>query len=153
MFFLFQRIQQLAELRQLDLFRSHVVGDFLLDKDPLFARLNLADDELKLYEQLYAQLAPRAPTPDLVIYLQAPAEALVERVARRGIAAEARIGTEYLRRLADSYADFFHHYDAAPLLVVNAEHLNPIERDADYALLVAQIEKMRGRREYFSLAA
>jgi deoxyadenosine/deoxycytidine kinase len=153
MFFLFQRIQQLAELRQLDLFRSHVVGDFLLDKDPLFARLNLADDELKLYEQLYAQLAPRAPTPDLVIYLQAPAEALVERVARRGIAAEARIGAEYLRRLADSYADFFHHYDAAPLLVVNAEHLNPIERDADYALLVAQIEKMRGRREYFSLAA
>jgi deoxyadenosine/deoxycytidine kinase len=130
-----------------------VVGDFLLDKDPLFARLTLADDELRLYEQLYAQLAPSAPAPDLVIYLQAPAEALVERVARRGIAAEARIGAEYLRRLADSYADFFHHYDAAPLLVVNAEHLNPIERDADYALLVAQIEKMRGRREYFSLAA
>ncbi len=153
MFFLFQRIQQLAELRQLDLFRTHVVADFLLDKDPLFARLTLAEDELKLYEQLYARLAPSAPPPDLVIYLQAPAETLIERVARRGIASEARISGEYLRRLADSYADFFHHYDAAPLLVINAEHLNPIGRDEDYALLVSQIEKMRGRREYFSLAA
>jgi len=153
LFFLFQRIQQLAELRQLDLFRSHVVADFLLDKDPLFARLTLADDELRLYEQLYAQLAPRAPAPDLVIYLQAPAEVLVERVARRGIAAEAKITADYLRRLAASYAEYFHHYDAAPLLVVNAEHLNPIGRDEDYALLVSHIEKMRGRREYFSLAA
>jgi len=152
LFFLFQRIQQLAELRQLDLFRSHVVGDFLLDKDPLFARLTLADDELKLYEQLYAQLAPRAPAPDLVIYLQAPADTLIERVARRGIAAEAQISSDYLRRLAAGYAEFFHHFDAAPLLVVNAEHLNPIERDDDYALLVSHIGKMRGRREYFSLA-
>jgi len=153
MFFLFQRIHQLAELRQLDLFRTHVVGDFLLDKDPLFARLTLADDELRLYEQLYAQLAPSAPAPDLVIYLQAPAQTLVERVARRGLPAEADISADYLRRLADSYADYFHHYDAAPLLVVNAEHLNPIEREEDYALLVSHVEKMRGRREYFSLAA
>jgi len=153
LFFLFQRIQQLAELRQLDLFRTHVVGDFLLEKDPLFARLTLADDELKLYEQLYAQLAPRAPAPDLVIYLQAPSETLIERVARRGNAAEAAITGEYLRRLADSYAHFFHHFDAAPLLVVNAEHLNPVGRDEDYALLVAHIERMRGRREYFSVAA
>jgi deoxyguanosine kinase len=152
MFFLFQRIQQLVELRQLDLFRTHVVADFLLDKDRLFARLNLADDELRLYEQLYAQLAPRAPVPDLVVYLQAPAETLIERVARRGIATERKITADYLRRLADSYAEYFHHYDAAPLLVVNAEHLNPIGRDDDYALLVSQIEKMRGRREYFSLA-
>jgi len=152
MFFLFQRIQQLTELRQLDLFRTHVVADFLLDKDPLFARLNLADDELRLYEQLYAQLAPRAPVPDLVVYLQAPAETLIERVARRGIAAESKIKADYLRRLADSYAEYFHHYDAAPLLVVNAEHLNPIGRDEDYVLLLSQIERMRGRREYFSLA-
>ena len=153
LFFLFQRVNQLRELGQRDLFSQAVAGDFLLDKDPLFARLTLADDELKLYEQLYAQLAPRAPLPDLVIYLQAPAQVLVERIARRGILAEERITAEYLRRLADSYADFFHHYDAAPLLVVNAEHLNPIERDGDYALLVSHIGAMRGRREYFSLAA
>ena len=153
LFFLFQRIGQLAELRQLDLFHTLVVGDFLLDKDPLFARLTLADDELKLYEQLYAQLAPRAPAPDLVIYLQAPAEALIERVARRGNPDEAGITTDYLRRLTDSYASYFHHFDAAPLLVVNAEHLNPIGREENYALLVSRIARMRGRREYFSVAA
>jgi deoxyguanosine kinase len=152
LFFLFQRIQQLTELRQLDLFRTHVVGDFLLDKDPLFARLTLADDELRLYEQLYAQLAPRAPTPDLVIYLQAPAETLIERIARRGNPDESAIGEDYLSRLTESYARFFHHFDAAPLLVVNAEHLNPIASDADYELLVSRIEKMRGRREYFNAA-
>jgi deoxyadenosine/deoxycytidine kinase len=153
MFFLFQRAGQLAELRQLDLFHSHVVTDFLLDKDRLFARLTLADDELALYEQMYRHLAPSAPAPDLVIYLQASPETLAERVARRGIAAEAPIRADYLRRLADSYAAFFHHYEAAPLLVVNTEHLNPVDRDDDYALLVGRIEAMRGRREYFSLAA
>jgi deoxyguanosine kinase len=152
LFFLFQRIQQLAELRQLDLFRTHVVADFLLDKDPLFARLTLADDELKLYEQLFAQLAPQAPTPDLVIYLQAPVETLVERVARRGNAAEAAITADYLGRLAESYARYFHDFDAAPLLVVNAEHIDPIGREQDYALLVDRIGRMRGRREYFNLA-
>jgi deoxyadenosine/deoxycytidine kinase len=152
LFFLFQRTQQLAELRQLDLFHTLVVGDFLLDKDPLFARLTLADDELRLYEQIYAQLAPQAPAPDLVIYLQARAETLIERVAQRGNPVEAEITEDYLRRLADSYARHFHHFEAAPVLVVNAEHLNPIEREEDYALLVERIAGMRGRREYFSVA-
>jgi len=152
MFFLFQRAAHLAELRQLDLFHSHVVADFLLEKDRLFARLTLADDELALYERLYAHLALQAPAPDLVIYLQAPAAALVERVARRGLKAEAPITAEYLNRLATGYAEFFHHYDAAPLLVVNTEHLNPVERDADYELLLSRIGSMRGRREHFSLA-
>jgi deoxyadenosine/deoxycytidine kinase len=151
--FLFQRIAQLAELRQPDLSRRHVVGDFLLDKDALFARLTLADDELRLYEQIHAQLAPHAPAPDLVIYLQACVGTLLERIARRGHPDEAAIGEDYLRRLADDYARFFHGYDAAPLLVVNTETLNPIDRDDDYDLLLSRLEKMRGRREYFSLAA
>jgi deoxyadenosine/deoxycytidine kinase len=153
MFFLFQRAGQLAELRQLDLCRSRVVADFMLEKDRLFAGLTLADDELALYERMYRHLAPSAPAPDLVIYLQASPEALAERVARRGMPAEAPIRADYLRRLADGYAAFFHDYDAAPLLVVNTEHLNPVERDGDYALLVGRMEAMRGRREYFSLAA
>lgn len=153
LFFLFQRAQQLAELRQLNLFHTHIVGDFLLDKDPLFARLNLADEELKLYEQIYAQLAPRAPAPDLVIYLQAPVDALLARIAQRGHAAEAAISEDYLQRLAEAYVRLFHGFDAAPVLVVNTEHLNPAERDEDFALLVSRIEQMRGRREYFSLAA
>jgi len=153
LFFLFQRLQQLRELKQLDPFRSLVVADFLLEKDPLFARLTLADDELQLYERILAQLAPQAAAPDLVIYLQAPPKTLAERVGRRGNAYEAGISESYLRALCDSYAHFFHHYDAAPVLVVNTEDLNPIERDADFELLLARIERMRGRREYFNLAA
>jgi deoxyadenosine/deoxycytidine kinase len=153
LFFLFQRVQQLADIRQLDLFRTVVVADFLLEKDPLFARLTLADDELKLYEQILAQLRPQTLAPDLVIYLQAPAERLVERVARRGNPIETGISESYLQALADSYTRFFHRYDDAPVLIVNTEHLNPIERDADFELLLSRIEKMRGRREYFNLAA
>jgi deoxyadenosine/deoxycytidine kinase len=152
LFFLAQRIEQLSELGRLAPSRSRVVGDFLLDKDALFAQLTLADDELRLYRQLYARLAPQAPAPDLVIYLQAAPGTLVERIARRGIAAEAPITEDYLRRLTESYARYFHDFDAAPLLVVNTEHLNPAERDDDYALLLDRIERMRGRREYFSLA-
>jgi deoxyguanosine kinase len=153
LFFLFQRVQQLAEVTQQDLFRHLVVADFLLDKDPLFARLNLAADELKLYRQMLAHLAPQPPAPDLVIYLQAPAGQLIERVNRRAIAAEAGISEAYLRALVDAYLAFFHHYDAAPVLMVNTEHLNPVERDADFELLLTRIDRMRGRREYFNLAA
>ena len=151
-FFLFQRAQQLRDLAQQDLFDSLVVGDFLFDKDALFARLNLAADELKLYEQIHAHLAPQASAPDLVIYLQAQPETLVERVGRRALAAEAGISEAYLRALNDAYVRFFHDYDGAPLLVVNTEHLNPIDNDADLDLLLTRIEKMRGRREYFNLA-
>ena len=153
LFFLFQRVQQLGDLRQQDLFRTVVVADFLLEKDPLFARLTLADDELKLYEQLLAQLRPQAPNPDLVIYLQAPVDRLIERVTRRGNPIEAGITESYLQSLAESYARFFHQYEAAPVLIVNTEHLTPIGRDADFELLLGRIERMRGRREYFNLAA
>jgi len=153
LFFLFQRVGQLAELAQLDLFHRLVVGDFLLDKDPLFARLTLADDELKLYEQMLAHMAPQAPTPDLVIYLQADTDTLVERVSRRGNPIEAGIKENYLRALSESYARFFHQYDAAPVLVVNTEHLNPIDSDGDFALLLSRIDKMRGRREFFNVGA
>ena len=125
--------------------------DFLLDKDALFARLTLADDELKLYDQIHAQLAPQATAPDLVVYLQAAPDTLAERVARRGNASENGITTAYLRALSDSYTRFFHQYDAAPVLVVDTEHLNPIERDDDFKLLTERIERMRGRREQFNL--
>lgn len=153
LFFLFHRIQQLSAITQLDLFRTSVVADFLLEKDPLFARLTLADDELKLYDQIFAQLKPQAPLPDLVIYLQAPADSLVDRVIRRGNPIEFGISETYMRALSASYAQFFHQYDSAPVLIVNTENLNPIERDEDFELLVSRIEKMRGRREYFNLAA
>ncbi len=152
LFFLFQRVNQLRDLTQRDLFESAAVGDFLLEKDPLFARLTLSDDELALYRQIFESLEPQAPTPDLVIYLQAQPDTLVERVRRRGIPIEASIGEEYLHALADAYSRFFHHFDAAPLLIVNTEHLNPVERDTDLDLLLEHLSAMRGRREFISRA-
>jgi deoxyadenosine/deoxycytidine kinase len=151
LFFLFQRVRMLEPLAQLDLFARPTVGDFLLDKDPLFARLTLSADELALYEKIYAALRPRAPGPDLVVYLQAQPAVLVERVRRRAAGYERPISEEYLALLADSYARFFHHYDAAPLLIVNSENLNFVERDADFELLVSRVRGMRSRREFFNL--
>lgn len=152
LFFLFQRVAQLRELAQRDLFSQAVVGDFLLDKDPLFARLTLDDDELALYQQIFATLQPQAPVPDLVIYLQAQPEQLVARVRQRGIAMEADISESYLHELGETYSRFFHHYEAAPLMIVNTERLNPVARDEDFATLVRQIVEMRGRRSFFNLA-
>lgn len=151
LFFLFQRLNQLRDLAQTDMFEAPVVSDFLLDKDPIFASLTLGDDELNLYRQLYDHLRPQAPQPDLVIYLQAQPETLIERVEKRGIAMESNISATYLYRLCESYSRFFYNYEAAPLLIVNTEHLNPIERDEDFNLLLTRIQNMRGKREFFSL--
>ncbi len=150
MCFLFQRANQLRAMARADLFDAQVVSDFLLDKDPLFARLTLADDELNLYHQLYEQIHPQAPTPDLVIYLQASPETLIERVRKRGVSIESGISEPYLTRLCESYSRFFHDYDQAPLMIVNTEHLNPIGRDEDFELLLTHIKNMRGKREFFS---
>jgi deoxyadenosine/deoxycytidine kinase len=151
LFFLFQRIDQLAALNQSDLFRRATVGDFMLEKDPLFARLNLRDEELKLYEQIYDHLKPQAPAPDLVVYLQATPETLIERVQRRGIAYEDKMSEAYLVALADTYTRFFYQYSGAPLLIVNSDRLNFHESQDDLALLMERIAAMRGPREFFSL--
>ena len=151
LFFLFQRIDQLASLNQSDLFRRATVADFMLEKDALFARLNLKDDELRLYEQIYAHLKPQAATPDLVIYLQAAPDTLIERVQRRGAAYEKNIPDPYLMGLAETYTRFFYQYTAAPLLIVNSDRLNFLESQEDLALLMERIAGMRGPREFFSL--
>ena len=113
--FLFQRVDQLRGVGQLDMFRHATVGDFLFDKDPLFARLNLDDAEYQLYEKVYSHLKPQVPVPDLVIYLQAPVETLVERVLRRGVDYERSISPQYLARLAEAYSRFFYRYEESPL--------------------------------------
>jgi len=151
LFFLFQRIRMLEPLAQLDLFARPMIGDFLLDKDPLFARITLNEDELSLYQKMYDALRPRAPVPDLVVYLQAQPSVLAERVRRRAAGYERGISEEYLTVLAESYARFFHHYDAAPVLIVNSENLNFVERDADFELLVSRLRAMKSRREFFNL--
>lgn len=153
LFFLFQRVNQVRDLAQGDLFDTRVVSDFLLDKDPIFAQLTLADDELNLYRQIYQQLSIQTPVPDLVIYLQAEPQVLLERIKKRGIAMEAGISDLYLARLCESYTRFFYHYDAAPVLIVNNEHLNPPNLDTDFDLLLARIEQMRGKREFFNRSA
>ena len=151
--FLFDRTRQLRDLAQGDLFRAGTVSDFLIDKDMLFARLNLDDDEFELYQKVYADLAPQAPTPDLVIYLQAPIDALRERVHRRGVEFERGMDADYLQRLANSYSEFFHRYEAAPLLIVNTSNLNFAQSEDDFELLLERGDKMRGPREIFNRGA
>ncbi|MGW8184010.1 MAG: deoxynucleoside kinase [Burkholderiales bacterium] len=151
LYFLFQRAKQVRSLNQSDLFTRATIADFMLEKDPLFASLTLSDDELTLYDQVYASLKPRAPTPDLVIYLQASPETLVARVRQRGIAYERGIPDEYLVQLAETYARFFYRYDAAPVLIVNSENLNFVDQPGDFDLLLERINAMRGPREFFSL--
>jgi len=149
--FLFQRVDQLRDVGQLDFFRRATVADFLLDKDPLFARLNLNDAEYGLYEKVYSQLKLEAPVPDLVIYLQAPVETLTDRVHRRGVHYERTISAHYLARLADAYSRYFYQYEAAPLLIVNSERLNFVDNPDHFDLLRARISAMRGQREFFNL--
>jgi deoxyadenosine/deoxycytidine kinase len=149
LYFLFQRAQQQSALAQQDLFGSVRVADYLLAKDDLFARMTLDDEEYGLYRQVYERLAIDPPQPDLVVYLQAPVDVLLERIARRGIAHESLIDRAYLTRLNEAYARFFHAYGDSPLLIVNAAKFDPISNDADYDELLGQIGRtVRGRLYY-----
>ncbi len=150
LFFLFQRSNELRDLAQPDLFGASTVSDYLFEKDPLFARLNLSDAEFALYQQIYQTLKPQIPVPDLVIYLQAAPEVLLDRVRGRAQQYERDITESYLSRLAQSYNEFFYHYDASPVLVVNSEHLNFVDGDEDFSELLQRITDMRGQREFFS---
>lgn len=148
--FLFQRAQQLAALKQQDLFAPLRIADYLLDKDQLFARVTLDEAEFTLYEQVYQRMAIEAPEPDLVVYLQAPVDVLIERIARRRIAHEQLIERSYLERLNAAYARFFHDYEAAPLLIVNAAAIDPVSNKTDYDELLQAIARMKRGRLYYN---
>lgn len=150
LYFLLQRARQIQDMRQGDMFRPVRVADFLIEKDQLFARLTLDEQEYKLYEQVYAHLTLDAPVPDLVIYLQAPVEVLIGRIAKRGIHYEKHIDAGYLDRLSQGYARFFHDYDAAPLLIVNAAHIDLVNSDSAYQELLQQIGRTKTGRHYFN---
>ncbi len=151
LFFLFQRAGQMQSLRQDDMFEPVRVADFLMEKDRLFARQNLDADEFKLYENVYAHLTIDAPVPDLVIYLQAPVEVLMQRIQNRGIAAELLIEESYLENLISAYTNFFHYYNKSTLLMVNCSEVDFIHNETDYQLLVNHILTMRkGSRNYFN---
>lgn len=153
LYFLFQRAEQVRRLNQSDLFARLTVADFMLDKDLLFAQHTLNDDELALYRRVYDELRPRGPAPDLVIYLQAAAATLIERVHRRAATYEKNISDHYLVRLAEAYMRHFYQYSAAPLLIVNSENLNFVDSPQDFDLLLERIGGMRGPREFFSLGS
>jgi deoxyguanosine kinase len=150
LFFLFQRAQQLKEMKQEDMFNPVRVADFLVEKDRLFAELTLDADELELYEQVYSNLTIDTPQPDLVVYLQAPVEILLDRIQKRGLKHERFIESAYLQRLCDSYVRFFYQYNDAPLLIVNAADIDFANNDSDYQLLYQQITEVQSGRHYFN---
>jgi deoxyguanosine kinase len=150
LYFLFQRLQQLSALKQQDLFAPVRIADYLIDKDPLFARVTLDPEEFRLYEQVYGRLAGEVPRPDLVIYLQARVDVLAARIARRGVRYEQFISRGYLERLNDAYARFFHDYDVTPLLIVNAAAIDLAGSDADYEEFLGALRRMRRGRLYYN---
>ncbi len=153
LFFLFQRAQQIHDIRQADLFAPIRVADFLIDKDRLFAQANLTADEFELYDKVYQQTTIDAPTPDLVIYLQAPTDILMQRIQQRGIEAEQNIDRSYLEKLNDAYCNFFHFYDAAPLLIVNASHIDLANNQQHFDRLLEFALQTRSGRHYFNPSA
>ena len=150
LFFLFQRAQQIQDLRQSDIFEPVRVSDFLIEKDPLFARVNLDSDEYQIYEKVYRQLTIDAPSPDLVIYLQASTDVLLSRIESRGIGYEQGISRDYLEALNEVYSEFFLYYDGAPLLIVNASEIDLVNSDRDYEQLVDYMLDIRSGRHYFN---
>jgi len=155
LFFLFQRASQMADLNQRDMFAKPIVADFFLEKDPLFARLNLDDEEYALYHQIYQHLQLKAPKPDLVIYLQTPVDALMGRIEERSVSYEQDIPREYIERLSNAYSEFFHNYDTSPVLIVNNEKLNILknpsfQNQSALDLLLTRIMQIKGQREFFN---
>jgi deoxyadenosine/deoxycytidine kinase len=150
LYFLFQRMRKLQDLRQGDIFQPVRVSDFLIEKDPLFARITLDDNEYHLYQTVYDNIIEDLPKPDLVIYLQAPTDTLYDRVQMRGNAIERPIEQAYLQQLNDAYTQFFYHYDDTPLLIVNTEVINLAQGNMDYQNLVKYILQIKSGRHYYN---
>ncbi|MCL4104383.1 UNVERIFIED_CONTAM: hypothetical protein GTU68_047345 [Idotea baltica] len=150
LFFLFQRAQKIQDVRQADIFEPVRVSDFLIEKDPLFARVTLDSNEYQLYEKVYQQLTIDAPRPDLVIYLQASTDVLQTRIQNRGISYEQSMGRDYLEQLNEVYSEFFLYYDGAPLLIVNASEIDLVTGDNEYNHLVDYLLDIRSGRHYFN---
>lgn len=150
LYFLLQRARQLKEMKQADMFNPVRVADFLIEKDRLFAELTLDSDELDLYEQVYHSLTIDLLQPDLVIYLQAPVEVLLQRISKRGLRHERMIEAAYLQRLSDAYVQFFYQYNRSPLLIVNAQDIDFANNEDDYQLLFQRILQKHSGRHYFN---
>jgi len=150
LYFLFQRLKMIETLRQADMFKPAQISDFLLQKDHLFAEITLDDTEFELYSQVYNRLAPVAPIPDLVIYLQAPVEALLKHINERKLAYEKNIDELYLQRVSDAYIKFFYHYNLSPTLIVNTSDINLMDDDDDYNYLINYIDTLPPGKHYLN---
>ena len=150
LFFLFQRAKQIESLRQKDMFRPIQVSDFLIEKDKLFASVTLDSDELNLYQQVYNRLTIDNHSPDLVIYLQAPIETLLQRIMTRGYYYEKSINHDYLKKISDAYIEFFYNYTSSPLLIVNTDDFDLSEDEKNYNLLLEHISTLSTGRHYFN---
>jgi deoxyadenosine/deoxycytidine kinase len=149
--FLFQRVRQLQDFRQDDLFRPLYISDYMLEKDRLFAELTLDQTEFEMYCLVYDRVVESVPCPDLVIYLQARIPTLVKRICHRGLSYEQNIDEAYLERLNGAYVEFFRRYDRAPVLIVNTEEINFTHAGRHFARLLARIESGITGRQYFDL--
>ena len=147
---LFQRAKQLEILRQSDLFASIYVADFHLEKDKLFASVNLDSSEMELYEKVYENMDIENVVPDLVIYLQANPSILLERIARRNVPSEKFIDRNYLENITESFARHYHSYDDGPLLIVNTASIDPLNNEIEYKQLLEQIKTTKGGRHFFN---
>ena len=153
LFFTLSRYMQQQEFSQQDLFHDLVIADYVFAKDKIFAYLTLDDKELALYEKLVDLIEPDIPTPDLIIYLQATTEVLMERIRQRGRSFERRLSEEYLRSLNEAYNYFFFHYDASPLLIVNTSEIDFVHRQADLDDLIKQIRRPQGGTTFYGPGA
>ena len=150
LFFLMHRSKQIQKLRQGSIFTHSKISDYLIEKDQLFAQVTLTPTEYDLYQQVYEHMMVESPKPDLVVYLQAPVSTLLERIRKRGRNFERLIEASYLEQLNEAYADFFYHYQDAPLLIVNASDIDFINNDRDYEQLKTQIMNTTSGRHYFN---
>ncbi len=154
LYFLLSRYRHQRELAQGNLFEKGVVSDYVLAKDKIFALINLEDDEISLYDSIYRLLVPTVPRPDLVIYLSARPEVLLNRVRKRGVEYERNISLDYLKTLSDAYNEYFFHYNETPLLVVNTSEIDFVESPRDLEHLVREVKSVkRGTHHYIPLGS
>jgi deoxyadenosine/deoxycytidine kinase len=149
LFFLLSRYRQQQELVQRSLFQQFTLADYVFDRSKLYSYLNLEDSELLIYDKLYALLVEGVPRPDLVVYLQAPTEVLMRRIAQRGRPEESRLSEEYLAEVNRAYNYYFFHYSSTPLLVVNTAEVDFVKRREDLDDLVKQIKSMGRGTQYY----
>lgn len=153
MYFLLSRFKQQQEVIQQELFEHLVIADYIFQKDRIFAYLTLGDDELALYDKLYATLEPSVPVPDLVLYLTADVDTCLSRIRKRARGFEREISEDYMAELIDAYNHYFHYYNRSPLLVVDTRNLNLVGKGEDFNDLIEQLKRPIRGTEYFATAS